>query len=136
MSCCSKKQPTISTFNAEAEYRNVANATVEIMCVRSLLSEHQVKTDNKAIIWCDNLTTDLLSTNTVLRSRTKHMKLDLYFVREQVTSNKLNINYTPASNQIADILTKPPTKKNILLFKEKLKVGTADNHHQVTNNLI
>lgn len=88
ISWCSKKQPTVSRSSTEAEYKSVASATAEIMWIESLLSELKVKTSSKATIWCDNLSATLLAANSVLHSRTKHMKLDLYFVRISL-ENKL-----------------------------------------------
>lgn len=78
----------MSRSSTEAEYKSVASATAEIMWIESLLSELKVKTSSKATIWCDNLSATLLAANPVLHSRTKHMKLDLYFVRISL-ENKL-----------------------------------------------
>lgn len=102
----------------------------------ALLSAQRVRNYELSTIWCDILRTILLSANPVLHGRKKHMELDLYFVRVQVIEKKLNVNRIPTFYQIANILTKPLSKKNFLPFKQKLKVSTADNHHQVRNNLI
>ena len=52
--------------------------------VTSLLEELRVTTTKIPIIWCDNLSTVRLATNPILHVRTKHVELDLYFVREKV----------------------------------------------------
>jgi len=51
---------------------------------------------------CDNLSAVLLSHNPVLHARTKHIELDIYFVRERVVAKKMRIQHVPATAQIAD----------------------------------
>ena len=43
------------------------------------------------MVWCDNLSIIAMSTNFILHSRTKHIKLDLYFVCEKVLAKKLAV---------------------------------------------
>lgn len=95
VSWCSKKQSTISRSSTEAEYRSVANATVDIMWIESLLSELRIKTINKTTIWCDDLSIVSLTANPILYSRTKKRELDLYLVRGQVLKGKLQVNHLP-----------------------------------------
>ena len=56
----------------------------ELTWLTSLLEELRVTTTKIPIIWCDNLSTVQLATNPILHARTKHVELDLYFVREKV----------------------------------------------------
>lgn len=49
----------------------------------------------------------LLSHNHMLDARTKHIELDIHFVREPVVSKKLLIQHVLATAQIVDTLTKP-----------------------------
>ena len=68
----SKKQPTVARSNTEAEYRSLADTAAEIMWLQSLLTELQVP-PVRPVIYCDNLSTVMLSHNLVLHSRTQHM---------------------------------------------------------------
>lgn len=43
----------------------------------------------------------------MFHSRTKHIEIDVHFVREQVASKSLKVQYVPTQHQIVDILTKP-----------------------------
>lgn len=112
----------MSRSSTEAEYRSVASATTEIMWIESLLSELKVESNSKATVWCDNLSTILLTANPILHSRTKHMELDLYFVREQVIKENLTVNHIPSSYQKADILTKPLSKPSFIRLRQELHV--------------
>ncbi|KAL4347530.1 hypothetical protein GQ457_17G016560 [Hibiscus cannabinus] len=58
-------------------------------------------------IWCDNTNTVAMTANLVLHVKTKHVKLNLHFIREIVMTQQYEVNYVPAQFQIADVLTKP-----------------------------
>ncbi|KAL5746433.1 hypothetical protein ACOSP7_027579 [Xanthoceras sorbifolium] len=58
------------------------------------------------IIWCDNLGAKSLAQNPVFHSRTKHIEIDVHFVRGKVANNQVEVCYVPTGLQIADILTK------------------------------
>lgn len=60
----------------------------------------------------------------------KHVELNLCFVREKAQSGHVIVNFLPASDQIADILTKPLTEKVFVHFKKNLGVvSLTDAHH-------
>ena len=80
----SKKQNIISRSNTEAEYRNLATLAAEVTWIQFLLTELQIPQGHVPVLWCDNLSTVLMSTNPILHARTKHIALDLYFVCEKV----------------------------------------------------
>lgn len=97
----------VSRSSNEAEYRSLAIATSELMWLQSLLQELCVPQSTTPVLWCDNLSTIALSANPVLHSRTKHMELDLYFVREKVMSHTLLVQHVPSLDEADDVLTKP-----------------------------
>lgn len=52
----------------------------------------------------------------------------LYFMREQVINENLQVNHLPSTYQRADVLTKPPSTKN--LHKLKLELNVEEIHKQ------
>ncbi|KAL6314759.1 hypothetical protein AAG906_027107 [Vitis piasezkii] len=82
--------------------------------------------DYGSVIWCDNISIVSLSANPVLHSRTKHMELDLYFVREKVMERKLVVNHVPTEDQVADVFTKPLSFRFFDKLREKLTVTSLD----------
>lgn len=118
----SKKQSVISRSSTEAEYRCLAVVATEFVWLQSLFTDLGIILKKLPILWCDNLSAVHLSANPVLHSKTKHVELDIYFVRDLVLNRKLNVQHLPALDQIADILTKPLSATSFLKLKSKLNV--------------
>ncbi|WVZ50486.1 hypothetical protein U9M48_001732 [Paspalum notatum var. saurae] len=97
---------TVSCSSAEAEYRGVANAAAECCWVRNLLHELYVPVDKATVIYCDNVSAIYLSENPVHHRRTKHVELDIHFVREKVALGQMRVVQVPTDQQYADIMTK------------------------------
>ena len=74
------------------------------------------------VIWCDNQSTVLLAANPVLHARTKHIELDLYFVRERVIQKQLEVKHVPSLDQVADVFTKAVSSSQYAVFRNKLTV--------------
>ena len=106
VSWSSKRQTTVSRSSAEAEYRAVANAAAECCWLRNLLRELHVTIDKATVIYCDNVSAVYLSENPVHHRRTKHVELDIHFVREKVALGQFKVLQIPTHHQFADIMIK------------------------------
>ena len=100
----------------------MANATVEVMWVQTLLRELGVKSSRAAKLWCDNLGAKYLSANPVFHARTKHIEVDFHFVRERVTQKLLEIEFVPSGDQIANGFTKALSVRLLENFKTNLNL--------------
>ncbi|XP_057432611.1 uncharacterized protein LOC130725390 [Lotus japonicus] len=58
------------------------------------------------LVYCDNVSAIYLSGNPVQHQRTKHIEMDIHFVREKVARGQARILHVPSRHQIADIFTK------------------------------
>jgi len=47
-----------------------------------------------------------MSRNPVHHRRTKHIELDIHFVREKVAVSELHVIHVPSAQQLADVFTK------------------------------
>ncbi|VFQ96021.1 unnamed protein product [Cuscuta campestris] len=84
VSWSSKRQATTSRSSAEAEYRAVANAVAETSWIRNLLLELQHPLRRATLVFCDNVSAVYLSSNPVQHQRTKHVEVDIHFVRDKI----------------------------------------------------
>lgn len=105
----SKKQHTVSLSSAEAEYRSLRRLTAELSWLSRLLQELEVPDVLPIPVKCDNQAAIYIAKNPVYHERTKHIDLDCHFVREKLLSGLVSLSYTPTTQQLADVLTKPLT---------------------------
>ncbi|MFS7993964.1 putative RNA-directed DNA polymerase [Helianthus anomalus] len=96
----------VSRSSAEAEYRGVANVVAELCWIRNLLLELRRPLRKASVVYCDNISAVYLSGNPVQHQRTKHIELDIHFVRDLVQRGDVRILHIPSRYQIADIFTK------------------------------
>jgi hypothetical protein len=94
----------VSRSSTEVEYKAVANATVEIMWIHTLLQEIGIKTPQVAKLWCDNIGAKYLSANLVFYAHTKHNEVDYHFVR-RVSRKLLEIDFVSSKDQVDDGFT-------------------------------
>ncbi|KAK4374908.1 hypothetical protein RND71_005585 [Anisodus tanguticus] len=99
-----KRKATLSSSSVEAEYRGVANVVTKICWLRNLLLELQCPLLKASIVYCDNISAIYMSHNLVQHQRTKHIEMDIHFVREKVALGQVKILHVPSSYQYADIL--------------------------------
>ncbi|XP_060190427.1 uncharacterized mitochondrial protein AtMg00810-like [Lycium barbarum] len=91
ISWSSKRQHTLSRSSAEAEYRGVANVVSESCWIRNLLLELHCPVRKATLVYCDNVSAIYLSGNPVQHQRTKHIEMDIHFVREKVARGQTQL---------------------------------------------
>ena len=106
VSWSSKCQHVVSRSSAEAEYRGVANVVVEIAWLRNLLLELSCPLSRSIVVFCDNVSAMYLASNPVQHQRTKHVEIDLHFVRERVAIRQVRVLHVPSAHHFANIFTK------------------------------
>jgi hypothetical protein len=126
VSWSSKRQTTTSRSSAEAEYRAVANAAAECCWLHNLLQELHVVVDKATVIYCDNVSAVYLSENPVHHRRTKHIELDIHFVREKVALGQFKVLHIPTRYQFADIMTKGLPTPLFTEFRDSLCIRSHE----------
>nr|GEW21456.1 ribonuclease H-like domain-containing protein [Tanacetum cinerariifolium] len=106
LSWSAKRRVTLSCSSVEAEYRGVANVVAETAWIRNLLCELHTPLFTATLVYCDNVSAVYLSTNHVQHQRTKHIEIDIHFVRDYVASGQVRVLHVPSRFQYADIFTK------------------------------
>lgn len=110
--------------STEAKYRSLAQATADLLWLQSLLQELCVPTKSP-IMLCDNQSAVMFAHNPIMHSRTKHMEIDLFFVREKVLAKQLNVLHILGSDQLSNVLIKPLASSKFLELKHKLRVTSV-----------
>ncbi|XP_066316324.1 uncharacterized mitochondrial protein AtMg00810-like [Miscanthus floridulus] len=87
----SKRQATVLHSSIEAKYRGVANVIAECSWLRQLLGELHYHIQGATIAYCDNVSSVYMARNPVHHQRTKHIELDVHFVREKVALGELRV---------------------------------------------
>ncbi|GKD85202.1 ribonuclease H-like domain-containing protein [Tanacetum coccineum] len=95
-----------STCSAEAEYRCVANVVAEITWLRNLLHELHSPLSTTTLVYCDNVSVVYMSTNPVQHQQTKHIKIEIHFIRDMITAGQVRVLHVSSRFQYADIFTK------------------------------
>jgi hypothetical protein len=125
VSWSSKRQPVVSRSSAEAEYRAVANGVAEAAWLRQLLAELHRPLARSTLVYCDNVSAVYLSTNPVQHQRTKHVEIDLHFVRDRVAIGDVRVLHVPTTSQFADIFTKGLPSSTFSEFRSSLNVSSG-----------
>ncbi|GJX21154.1 ribonuclease H-like domain-containing protein [Tanacetum coccineum] len=116
----SKKQNTLSKSSTEAEYRDLASVTSEFIWILKILKDLKIENLLPVNLHCDSNSAIKIATNPFFHERTKHLEIDLYFVREKILKGVVKTLKVESANQIADIFTKGLDTIQHKKFVEKL----------------
>ncbi|GKA09018.1 ribonuclease H-like domain-containing protein [Tanacetum coccineum] len=122
LSWSAKSQVTLSRSSAEAEYRCVANVVAETAWIRNLLCELHTPLFIATLVYCENVSAVYMSANPVQHQRTKHVEIDIYFVRDFVASGQVRVLRVPSRFQYANIFTKGLPTTLFIEFRSSLNV--------------
>jgi hypothetical protein len=71
-----------------------------------LLAELHHPIEQATIVYCGNILAIYMSGNLVQHQRTKHIEIDIHFMREKVALGQVRVLHVPSTTQFADIFTK------------------------------
>ena len=71
---------------------------------------------------CDNTSAINLTKNPAMHSRTKHMEIRHYFLRDHVLKGDYCIEFIDSELQLTDIFTKPLARDRIFIFRNELGI--------------
>ncbi|GJS94697.1 cysteine-rich receptor-like protein kinase 8 [Tanacetum coccineum] len=122
----SKKQHVVSRSSAEAEYRAMALTCYEVTWLVTLVKDLGIKDLGLVDLKCDNQATIYIVVNLVFHARTKHIKVDCHYVRDQMKSGLVKPSYVLTKAQVADVFNKvlPTDQHHKLLSKLEVSVSS------------
>ncbi|GJW68369.1 zinc finger C2H2-type/integrase DNA-binding domain-containing protein [Tanacetum coccineum] len=97
----------------------------ETCWLRNLLRELHTPLSTATIVYCDNVNAVYLSSNPVQHQRTKHIEIDIHFVRDLVTTGHIRVLHVSSRYQYADIFTKGLPTALFDEFRDSLSVRSS-----------
>ncbi|GKE41637.1 ribonuclease H-like domain-containing protein [Tanacetum coccineum] len=125
LSWSAKRQHTLSKSSAEAEYKGVANVVVETAWLRNLLRELHIPLLSATLVYCDNVSAIYMTANPVQHQWTKHIEIDIHFVRDMVARGQVRVLHVPSRYQYADIFTNGLPSALFEEFRSSLSVRSS-----------
>nr|GEV00470.1 copia protein [Tanacetum cinerariifolium] len=116
VSWSSKKQDCTALSTAKAEYVSLSACCAQVLWMRTQLTDYAFHF-NKIPIYCDSKSAIAISCNPVQHSRTKHIVVRYYFIKEHVEKGKIELYFIKTDYQLADLFTKalPADRFNYLV---------------------
>jgi hypothetical protein len=121
----SKKQSIVSQSSTEAEYRDMASTTKEIVWLRWLLADMGVFLSHPTPMYCDNQSSIQIAHNSVFHEQTKHIEIDCHLTRHHLKHDTITLPYVSSSLQIADFFTKSQSISRFRFLVGKLSMLVA-----------
>ncbi|GKE05400.1 ribonuclease H-like domain-containing protein [Tanacetum coccineum] len=120
------KPATIRTVLSLTISRHWPVHQLDVKNILSLSSKREFTLSRfTTIVYCDNVSAVYLSSNPVQHQRTKHIEIDIYFVRDLVTTGHIRVLHVPSRYQYADIFTKGLPTALFDEFRDSLSVRSS-----------
>lgn len=97
-------------------------ATFEVLWITYLLKELTITPYKTLVLHCANRSAKALANNPKYHSRTKHIELDLHFIKEHIASKEIVIEHVFNFDQLVDVLTKPLAFDHFACMRTKFNV--------------
>jgi hypothetical protein len=106
-----KKQVSPATSTVEAEYMAITAAAKETIWWRAQLQGLGYGTSSPTVIYSDSQGAITLAKNPTHHAGTKHIDLSYHFIRHQITSHIIALQYISTTIMTADVFTKALTRE-------------------------
>jgi hypothetical protein len=127
VSWLSKKQTSISLSTTKDEYIYAASYCTQVIWMKQTLEDLQIKYDHPILMNYANTNVISLSNNFVMHSKTKHIPIKFYILREHVSQKIVKVEYVDTKEKIVDIFTKPLPMSTFEYLRHKLGVISISN---------
>ena len=112
-------------ISVEAEYMASSEATCEAIWMIKILVGLFGQMMDPTVIYCDNQSCIKLSENHVFHDQSKHIDIWYRHLQDSVQRRIVFLQYIPAEEQDADIMTKALSRGNIEFHR--CTIGVVDN---------
>jgi hypothetical protein len=120
-----KKQSTVAISSTEAEYGALTQASKEFLWFTKLFTELKRPDYGPTILYSDNQGAIALAHNPLYHARTKHIDIQVHFIRECVSNDQIELQYCPTDDMVADVLTKALGREKHWRFMRMIGMETG-----------
>ena len=78
------------------------------------------------VLFCDNTASIGIANNLVQHDRTKHIELDMNYIKDNLDSGQITIPYIKSANQLANIMTHVVASRPF--YASLSKLGMSDKY--------
>lgn len=103
----SQRQKLVTLSSTEAEFVSICSTVKEVIWLRKLGLELGIIHSSPTKLYCDNQSAIRIASNEKCVHRTRHMKVQASYPREQMEQGEVDIEHIRTDKQLADMLTKP-----------------------------
>ncbi|GJZ67417.1 ribonuclease H-like domain-containing protein [Tanacetum coccineum] len=96
----------ITRKSVTAEYRALASVTSEVIWILNFLKDLKIENLLPVYLHCDSNSAIKIAANPVFHERTKHLEINLHFVKEIFLKGVVKTVKVDSANQIANVFTK------------------------------
>lgn len=111
----SKRQEIVAVSSTEAEYIALSTTAKEMLYLNQFMFELTNVNMQPSKIYVDNTSSINLAKNAAYHDRTKHIDVRYHHLRDNIEKKKIEVEFVPTNENIADALTKslngPKTKQ-------------------------
>ena len=119
----SKRQSTVATSTAEAEYIALYHATREAIWLRKLMADISGVRLSPVAVYADNQASIAVANNNTSSSRTKHIDIKYHFTREAIIDNNIRLVHCRTEDNVADIHTKLLPNDRFISLAHNMSLG-------------
>jgi len=115
-----RRQASVTLSTMAAEVTAITEAVKQILYGRQFMADAGVPLKSTTIVFCDNQASISFAKHDGHHSRTKHIAVRVFFLREQIAAKVISLRWISTQTNVADILTKTVTKAVYLVLTKLL----------------
>ena len=117
----SKNQSVVAKSTTTIEFKALAQGICDLLWIKRLLGELNMAGSRVAMkLYSDNKAAINIAHNPIHHDRTKHVEIDLHFIKENIEKGEVCIVFITTAQQVVDVLTQGITRDKFEALTSKL----------------
>jgi hypothetical protein len=121
-----KKHTTVAQSTVESEYAAMAHVAKELIWLQQLLKDLGMSKYTPTTLFCDNQGAISLAKNPTHHAKTKHVDVQLHFIRDHIEKGTIKVEYCPTEDMLVDLMTKGLACERHARLLGLMEVGTRE----------